>query len=165
MTLTVFCKKIFAVFFLRKYLQKLLIIFTYYQKFSDWQKLTENFQYPNFYIFVKLNLFRSLFTIFYIYIVIFDWHAKIFVLFKYWLPLRLNNSWEFVLNYYVIGLCAKFRRTAAHFFFISLILFYFIFLFSKTKIEIDYQNWLATSACLKLNYFCIFSCWIFSVYV
>jgi len=42
------------------------------QKFSDLQKLTENFQYQNFYIFVNLNFFRSLFTIFYIYIVIFD---------------------------------------------------------------------------------------------
>ena len=102
-------KKKFCGFFFRKYLQKLLIIFTYYQKFSDWQKITENFQYSNLYIFVKLNLFRSLFTIFYIYIVIFS-------------------------------LCAEFRRTVAHFFFISLILFYFIFLFSKTKIEIDYQN-------------------------
>ena len=97
---TVFCKKKFFGFFFQKIFTKITnIIFTYYQKFSDWQKLTENFQYPNFYIFVKLNLFRSLFTIFYIYIVIFDWHAKLFVLFKYWLPLRLNNSWEFVLNY------------------------------------------------------------------
>jgi len=73
MTLTYcFLQKKFLRFFFRKYLQKLLIIFTYYQNFSDWQKLTENFQYPNFYIFVKLNLFRSLFTIFYMYIVIFD---------------------------------------------------------------------------------------------
>jgi hypothetical protein len=45
-------------FFFRKYLQKITnIIFTCYQKFSDWQKLTENFQNPNFYIFIKLNLF------------------------------------------------------------------------------------------------------------
>jgi len=64
MTLTYcFLQKKFYDFFFRKYLQKITsIIFTYYQKFSDWQKLTENFQNPNFYIFIKLNLFYSLFT-------------------------------------------------------------------------------------------------------
>jgi len=74
MTLTYcFLQKKFWRFFFQKIFTKITnIIFTYYQKFSDWQKLTENFQYTNFYIFVKLILFRSLFTIFYIYIVIFD---------------------------------------------------------------------------------------------
>jgi len=65
-------KKILRFFFQKIFTKITSTIFTYYQKFSDWQKLTENFQYPNFYIFVKLNLFRSLFTNFYIYIVIFD---------------------------------------------------------------------------------------------
>jgi hypothetical protein len=70
MTLT-YCflqKKILRFFFQKIFTKITSIIFTYYQKFLNWQKLTENFQCQ----FVKLNLFRSLFTIFHIYIVIFD---------------------------------------------------------------------------------------------
>jgi len=44
-----FLQKKFLRFFFQKIFTKITnIIFTYYQKFSDWQKLTENFQYPNF---------------------------------------------------------------------------------------------------------------------
>ena len=72
-----FSAKKFLRFFFWKYLQKLVTLSLHTIKsFQIGKKLTENFQYPNFYIFVRLNLFRSLFTIFYIYIVIFDWHAN-----------------------------------------------------------------------------------------